>query len=59
MLDRPARPDEVHEGQRPSRYGHGRPPPDSYIDLERAVEYDRLLQDYELMFWNTLADGVS
>jgi thiaminase len=29
------------------------------IDLERVMEYGRLLQDYELMFWNTLADGVA
>jgi thiaminase len=29
------------------------------IDLERVLEYGRLLQDYELMFWNTLADGVA
>jgi hypothetical protein len=29
------------------------------VDLERALEYGRLLQDYELMFWNTLADGVA
>ena len=28
------------------------------IDPGRAVEYGRMLQDYELMFWNTLAEGA-
>jgi hypothetical protein len=29
------------------------------VDLERVLEYGRLLQDYELMFWNTLADSAA
>ena len=30
---------------------------DSSYGIEQATEYGRLLQDYELMFWNTLADS--
>ncbi len=31
---------------------------DAGVSFDRAVEYVRLLQGYELMFWNTLADLV-
>ncbi|MBB5957955.1 thiaminase [Saccharothrix tamanrassetensis] len=32
---------------------------DAGVSFDRAVEYVRLLQGYELMFWNTLADSAA